>query len=231
MVDSVIWAKIWGLKRSGTNYLRWILEHDLRGVLPVSDIGGWKHGIPGPLTRDEQRWWPEGRPEDRPPVADRLSEILAAEASGTLRHLLCVRHPLAWLCSVCRYRGGPGIRRTPVRRLRRRLGDWNARGSVFLAFHDRIPAVSRIVRYEDLYPIGDGAGMHALARWLGVQVDGEEMPPRRLRNAGDYWNVETLMLSERFVPRDWRSESAPLATELARAVDQSVADRLGYQET
>ena len=36
--------KQYGLRRCGTNYLRWLVEHNFKDVIFLENQGGWKHG-------------------------------------------------------------------------------------------------------------------------------------------------------------------------------------------
>jgi len=41
-----VYFKQWGLQRSGTNYLKWLLDYNFRGVKVLANQGGWKHSVP-----------------------------------------------------------------------------------------------------------------------------------------------------------------------------------------
>jgi len=91
----MIYIKIWGLKRSGTNYLRWLLEENFRDTKVLMDIFGWKHGPPV-VTQDQRFWWPEWKPGTMIHLTQQL-------LTSPVKHVLISKCLPNWIASMKRY--------------------------------------------------------------------------------------------------------------------------------
>lgn len=168
----MIWIKLWGLKRTGTNYVRFLLEKNF-DCRVLSDVLGWKHGLPQrqPYS-DWHAWYPEWRPERPPPQAE---TALQASREGRVRHLLLVRDPWAWIQSMARYRERSLSTWSPGE-IAHYASWWSAMGGAYLDFcQDQMDAL--VFRYESFREsfrntmalIGDFYHGHRLrADWLNI---------------------------------------------------------------
>jgi hypothetical protein len=84
------WVKIYGMERSGTNYLKWMMENNLQDV-EFTETTGWKHGEP---NTDE--WMSR---ENNTMRERRLSEAIK---DGRLTWVVCSKDPYAWIVSFIR---------------------------------------------------------------------------------------------------------------------------------
>ena len=167
------YLELFGLQRSGTDYLQWLLEHNFSGARVLVAETGWKHGpVPVAIDGSGRDWhgpdWPLEVAE--PFVERRLAALGPAgiedleRAFGTRRFLyvFVVEDPYAWCASFARYAG-------------RDLGDsalgaielWGRRNRHWLDVARRFADRSRMVRYEDLLADSEAA-LAPLVR-LGVK--------------------------------------------------------------
>lgn len=84
------WVKIYGMERSGTNYLKWLLENNLQDV-EFTETTGWKHGEP-----NTEEWMSR---ENVTMKDRRLSEAIK---DGRLNWIVCSKDPYAWIVSFVR---------------------------------------------------------------------------------------------------------------------------------
>lgn len=157
------YIKIWGLKRSGTNYLRWWLENNFKDVKVLMDILGWKHGPP---TRDSlaqwETWYPEWSPNEMPVTEDKAQQLADLRDRGEIIDIMIVKDPIAWIDSMRRF----DIKRGKISGLTGLVKDWNERVRQYRDFG------GTVLRYEML--IGhDKTVQKALAGLLGLKPTGE----------------------------------------------------------
>lgn len=205
------YLKQWGLKRSGTNYARWMIEANVPGVRVLADVGGWKHAPPAAPTWDEADWYPEGRPGETPQVLEQLPQIKAAWESGGVGHLLCVRRPMAWIAGYHRYVG----QRPTLSSIGEACSRWNLRARKFLNFRSQHPE-AMIVLYERFVEdpqlvLAELCGLFGLETPESVTI-----PPRRLRNRGDYEYGDGML------PEHFRTPTG--STDLGRAMREIIHD-------
>jgi len=229
---AMIYVKQWGMKRSGTNYLRWILEQNVPEVSVVADIGGWKHSLPSvEWTPERDAWWPEGRPKRQKTKAE-IAGIFNAWVHGEIRHAVCVKSPLSWIASIARRDGFSPRRMTPSTALRyaRR---WSAGALAYRKFVERVD-MAALVRYEDVYPLERGS-LTALCDLLALRAPNAKLkaPTMRLKNTSDLESGKSALTAERF--RTGYYENALFEDELAHvrdviegAIDAETMVRFGY---
>lgn len=154
MPDHPRFIKIYGLERSGTNYLTWAMCRAYSDVCVLVDETGWKHGeIPTNVDWTGGDWsdpaWPE--PARRRHAALRLRRLGASLASlkeaaeDGLAICAIVKDPYAWVSSFSHYRGVPC---SPVRV--DMILRWNRVNRQYVDYVMRKPSLAAIVRYEDL---------------------------------------------------------------------------------
>ena len=227
----MIWLKQWGLKRSGTNYCRWLIEENFREARVLGSIGGWKHGPPGPLVRDKAIWWRGRPPRRRPSVLARLDEIMTAQSSGEIRHLLCIRHPGSWICSFFRFElqaTKGSIQAAKAAAIVAQIKAWNNRTKRFIEFAEQDREKRLIVRYEDLWPHPD---LTPFEVEIGLNRHSGQMkiPERRVKDGNDSHSTGELLLKESFRAGDWRSELGWLLPAVQAEADDDLMKRFCYE--
>ncbi len=149
-------VKIFGLQRSGTNYLQWLLEHNFSNVRVLVDHTGWKHGpVPDRIDWSGKDWhdpdW--SSPAAATFVLRRLEELGPAGiaqleqeySSQRLTQVFIFKNPYAWCHSYARYRGMPLL---PVASETVRL--WCDRNRQWHSFAENHTDRSLFIAYEDL---------------------------------------------------------------------------------
>lgn len=140
---------MFGLQRSGTNYLHWIVDKNTSGT--AVKRGGWKHAFPG-----EQRLGLHGASDCGEPVVARCArlKIVPVAVRKDFDH---------WL---------PSIRR---RRKDYDRGD-NYR-EVWEAYYDQWSGYAEVVRYED-FLVDFETAVCDMAGRAGLHVRGYRQPER-----------------------------------------------------
>lgn len=97
------YIKQYGAKRTGTNYLRWLLEANFKDVSVLTNILGWKHG-PHPTKVDwSGRDWDHRRTESSAKLAALVTpEIKKAHEDGLIRYCILVKNPYSYYASHVR---------------------------------------------------------------------------------------------------------------------------------
>lgn len=146
----MIYVKQYGMKRSGTNYTRWLLQENFVNVQPLSEILGWKHG-PHPDNVDwTGKSWadpfhPQAESETQALVAMVTDDIYKAVISNQIRYTITTKNPYAWWCSYVRFTERP----EPMMSVEDGLISWNSLHDNWSDLAKRNP-LATIVKYEDL---------------------------------------------------------------------------------
>lgn len=91
------YIKIFGIERSGTNYLEALIKENLNAH-PLTNGLGWKHGAP--VTPDE--WFHDGISKEELPNKDLYIEIVRKNPS--LPCVVIIKDPYHWLDSIRKFR-------------------------------------------------------------------------------------------------------------------------------
>ena len=144
----MIYIKQYGLKRSGTNYLRYLIEENFQGVKVLVDILGWKHGFPTQVASANWKdWYPEWKPDKDPSTPEMLQALKQAIQDRDYWHLLTVKNPFAWIASMAKYAGTLVSSLNPVG-LEGAAIQWVTMLTHYINFRTYTPR-TLIVRYED----------------------------------------------------------------------------------
>ncbi len=189
-----VFLKQYGAQRTGTNYLRTLLQTNYADAHPLMHVLGDKHSPPAPF----EALWQEARTDADPPLAfvrkatflrpalttsrtdprqqeevRRLAPALtAAWSDGTLGFLISIKDPYAWILSVAVWEKriaadatlGPDTAAYVVARCR----SFNDRYRTWLELSGRHPSRSQIVRHEELVA-GPERVLEAIAGRFGLQ--------------------------------------------------------------
>ena len=149
--------KIYGLRTSGSNWLQWLLEHNVEDVVVLRNQLAWKHGNPtntidwsGEIIHwDDKKTlgseypqvfqsWKNEKLVNGKSIIDMKDEVEAKFNSGNLINCFIVKHPYTWMDSRLNKR---------KKDLETELNDWNQRIKSYFEF-DYPSKV--IVSYEKL---------------------------------------------------------------------------------
>jgi len=156
----IIYIKIYGIQRTGTNYSEWLLKNNFSDVdvLKHGCMLGWKHGPP---TRFENIDWKYGKnweykpfihhKENQKRVQEYIREANAKRSSielarkkGRFKYFFCIRSPYTWITSKgpkwCGYEGN----------LKGAIDHWNKTTREYLDFYNSEEDVSFIAKHADL---------------------------------------------------------------------------------
>lgn len=147
-------VQVFGLQRSGTNYLHWVIQRDLDAE-PV-ESAGWKHAFP---------WEKRTGLHGKHPQPDTIVETLNALR---VRPVVVSKDLPHWLASIERNpkdyeRGGGAVEADKAK--------------AWVRFHQEWSAYAPIVRYEDFVADFSGA-LDRLARLLDVRVTARKQPKK-----------------------------------------------------
>lgn len=148
--------KIYGLRRTGTNYLQWLLCNNFKCLVLLIDVFSWKHGrpviVPGNINSLIHN------PKDYR-LSNDLNDIPNIDKDPC--YLLSIKDPYSWYISMCSWHN---IDPLPVERDKLNLFFlWNYMASEYKKFHEKNDSI--IIRYEDLLADLDGS-LESIAKYL-----------------------------------------------------------------
>ncbi len=193
-------TKIFGVQRTGNNWLTVLMRRNYDCVLSGSADSGWKHGM------------------------YRVRKMIGRE----LNLLIIVKHPLCWLPSIWRYRGKQ-VDANFKRAIRNssEIEFWNLMYrhwlDVQMLFGKRF-----IVRYEELL-IDPQKTCDQAARALGFRRTPKPfyVPTRKMTTKNS--EGDKKFHRQYYAKEKWRNAfDADLLKDVERRVDWNVVERLGY---
>lgn len=167
--------KQYGAQRTGTNYLRALLEKNFADITVLMHTLGGKHGCPVDLQEYLSRFKgdPPGfveaataaipaenslpfRAEQRMYMQAHAAAIYEAVETKKLHYLISIKEPYAWVGSRLKYGlqnirpSNPEYNVPPAELTRRRCREYNLLYRSYLGFSQRFPKQSTIVPYDSL---------------------------------------------------------------------------------
>lgn len=91
--------KIYGLRRTGTNYLQWLLKHNFENICLLNDQTHWKHGIPKHYN-DVLVLSCFQNTKDYLFSKNMMDTCWGQKA---INYILCVKDPYSWYLSICKW--------------------------------------------------------------------------------------------------------------------------------
>lgn len=173
--------KIYGLRTSGTNWLQWLIEHNVKDTVVFRNQLAWKHGVPtnqldwsGDIVEWDDK---EALQHQYPDVLDSIKneklvngktilemkdEVENAFNSGKLIHCFIIKHPYSWMHSRIHKRD---------KKLVNEIKDWNEKIKSYFEFD--YPA-KMIISYEklninpqnEIKRLCDEFGLNMKSNWL-----------------------------------------------------------------
>jgi len=193
-------AKIYGLQRSGNNWMMWMLPANYRVEILGNKKAGWTHG-----------------PIDRKKWAKTPSVIV-----------LMVKHPISWLQSIYRFRGVGSF--DEYIQESNEIKTWNESNRRWLDAIAEIELPSVVVRYEDalakpentLMQIAKAGGLERKDPYGELRMQdkwmGKHGQPTRMNFDVNY-----------YAQRKYMSIPRRLVRYINARVDRNVMARLGYE--
>jgi hypothetical protein len=145
--------KLYGLRRSGTNYARWLIENNFDDLFLLVNHLGWKHGkVIEEFDLSGLKW---GIPEvdetnyethknislwrkELEPIQQELEE---AFLNNQIKYCFCIKNPFHYIASILKYKGEVSIEKWVKR--------WNKINNNYINFCEKNPDNCYIIRYED----------------------------------------------------------------------------------
>ena len=251
--------KIYGERNTGTNYLTELAEKNFNADVLPGRVEGTD--LRTKLTRKLRRLMPSLTDGLHEASRDRFFEKTFArnlgwkhmnpalerigpEALATVRFLMLVKNPYAWLLSLYRkpyHVGGRDTqfeafldRHLPVMELRENIGSepllpvevWNRKMRGYLALKDAaVHAV--IMRYES-FLVDEVAALRQVAADLEIPVR-EQFVPVGQSATQSGWNVSRSDYADYYLQERWRENLTEGAVRLINArLDQGFVAQMGY---
>ena len=148
-------VKIYGLRRTGTNYLQWLLVNNFRNLLVLTDGFRWKHGLPMIIEKKKIKEAfnlnsMKGALDN--PGLSLKDFLLSTEPRfpdfknpEEVKYILCIKDPYSWYISICNWEK---IEPFPLTNDKlEKFFLWNYMGLEYLKF---ALSDTLIIKYEDL---------------------------------------------------------------------------------
>lgn len=152
----MIFIKQYGAKRTGTNYLKYILHLNYSNILVLSNILGWKHGCVPVNIWDKNYWYErEGNvSKSEKAVAFKMfkkhqRELENAFKNKDIRYIVCVKNPYSWLDSMARYLKEPSDILNNKNFIEKQINNWNMVYNNWVKLENEYQ-LSIIIKYEEL---------------------------------------------------------------------------------
>lgn len=147
--------KLFGLERSGTNYLEWLIRENFLDTKVLVDETGWKHGrIPECVSWDGSDWsdprWNEDKRRGfverrRARLGELMPKLMDTVESGEMLYCMIRKNPYSWCASYALYRGKPI---SPVQpHVIKRWVEYNEHWHSYAVSH---PTKTCFFKYEDV---------------------------------------------------------------------------------
>ena len=168
-----VYFKIHGAQRSGTNYLKWLIENNFEKVRCLSQWLGSKHGLP--ILEQEFDWdlkstWAQG--SSPTPTNRDITRIRRAIGVGNFYYLSIIKNPFSWIISYKRYRK---LEILETSHLEKFINKWNITYQGIVEFNKN-KSNSLIIRYEDLLK------SDSLSSILDIVSDFSKVPRTEFKN-------------------------------------------------
>lgn len=139
------YIKIYGAKRTCTNFITWALRNNFLNVdLLVNELG-WKHQLCEPVDWSMKNWCDE-KGKGKPKISkERLQKLKETYEDKKVRYVIVVKNPVSWYLSILRYEGKKKKRIdiSILQRYIKKYIDW-------LSFLNSIGERGILIRYEIL---------------------------------------------------------------------------------
>ncbi|HEU4880732.1 MAG TPA: hypothetical protein VFT45_00765, partial [Longimicrobium sp.] len=241
--------KQYGERRTGTNYLRFLVQANFQDVAVLMHVLGDKHGPPSPfdaLWRQAQccadparefvwratfepPWRALADEAGRREVVRLAAPVAAAFAAGELGFLLSVKNPYAWALSLRRFLRWPAP--APAR-LARACQRFNEVHGAWLELSRQRPCC--VVRHEDLVDDPEGV-LRTVGARFGLRRRDAALEDAHERMSAQFWDDTPIETTgepfDRGYYRDHRYLQELGAAErdvVTRAIDWSLLEPFGY---
>jgi hypothetical protein len=225
-------VKIYGLRRTGTNYLQWLLANNFRQLVVLTDSMNWKHGLPTELTKKVVSRLSGSLTNKDYTLSTDLNELSNLDLSeDSMAHILCVKDPYSWYQSICKWNG---IDPFPLTNNKlEQLFLWNYMGEKYIEFKEKYYPRPRtlVVKYEDMLSKPHRM-LYGFAYVLGLDLISNPMRPTQFVD-----NVNNVYDGTSFVKRRHFYATKKYLTlyfekdfaMMRKFLDKKVIKRLGYK--
>ncbi|NJL70067.1 MAG: sulfotransferase [Candidatus Competibacteraceae bacterium] len=227
--DLKVCFKQYGAERTGTNYLKLLVERNIENSLVFPSVFGWKHAVP----INHQDWLKRADKgnvvmsvDARTPLPY-TAEFLQGVLDKGLIYLVNVKDPYASLASFKRFQSKHPWDEKSIRAWCQR---WNRRYAAWLKLAEEKPGV--VIRYEDLNENAE-AQIAKIADKFGLTRKAQFEDEKNVVNPGSDWRVpvasrkfDPTLYSQRRYLKELDPQQLRWATQM---IDWRVMEPLGYK--
>lgn len=159
--------KLYGLPRSGTNYIKFLLQINFQNTTVLMNILGWKHGfVHDKIYWDTRDWYGEAKNLDcllgkkviylfkgRKILKDvsrkKINLIKKQYKNQSLYYFFIIKNVYSWIVSYANYTNKK-VGSLKEREILQLIKIWNLKNNNYLDFVIRNPQNALIIKYEDL---------------------------------------------------------------------------------
>ncbi len=217
------YVKVYGLPRSGTNYLQALFLRNFPRVEFLVNILGWKHGPA--VNRYEWLLRSGKRPELLEAIKDSVHTVIIT------------KDPFAWITSYCNYYFGES---SPASRNLTFVKDLTAQycnlhRHWYEHFIDGVNSCkARFVKYEDLLmdfqnelaQLADDFKLKPPSEWIDHTTQTKPSDDKQFRDTGNPFAKKEYYLKRSYL-KDYPQR---LKEKLIKAMDKNLLDLLGYSD-
>jgi len=216
----VKYIKIYGDRRTGTNFLQQLCRQNFENITVFDNQFGWKHGFP--LDKDKMSNWVVENPKRKSNYGKIFKKIL--EGDHKLYPCIIIKNPYSWYSSIKNYIGN---KFNMDRSYTRYNSIYRSYKKLYEGKHDNnIYGKSVIIKYEDLLS-DTNRKITEIANFFKITIKKSIVIPRLVPMSGKFTNKK----KEFYLSGGTFGLSDKLVQEINDLVDWELMKFYGYKPT
>jgi len=218
MKTDITFIQQYGLQRTGTCYLNWLLNNNFENIRVLA---GDKHTRPIDITKIEPQNFDSSHMTHQLTTNMKTQLVKAAE-SKQLKYVISIKNPYSWIKSWYRYKPNSGSIETVIK-------TWNKKNNIFLDFYNNNIDNAFIVLYQDLI-INYEDILSQIEQKFNLQKTGDLITNIEKRMTRGYTPGNRNFNKNYYINREYMNEfNKKQITKIKTLTDKKLLESLGYE--